>query len=243
MGKQTITYETFSNDPFTDRKITDSTKGAHQVLQWAYQEYQDIVYACSFGAEGVVLVDLISKVKPDAHIVFLDTGLHFKETYELINQAKKRYPQLQITMKKPALTLNEQTEKHGEALWERKPDHCCYIRKIKPLEEALKGATAWVSGLRREQPGRGSTNFVNKDERFRSIKVCPLIHWTWEDVWNYIQEQDLPYNKLHDQGYPSIGCAPCTQPSDDPNNRSGRWLGFEKTECGLHTASAKGSSS
>ncbi|GGF26059.1 phosphoadenosine phosphosulfate reductase [Halobacillus andaensis] len=240
MTHEQITYESFVDDPFTDFQPHDQTKGALTILEWAYNSYDDIVYACSFGAEGIVLIDLISRVKKDAHIVFLDTDVHFQETYELIDRIKARFPDLQITMKKPKLTLQEQAEKHGDQLWNSNPDHCCYIRKIKPLEEALSGATAWVSGLRREQSlSRSKTDFVNKDERFRSVKICPLIHWTWEDVWNHIKENNLPYNDLHDRGYASIGCMPCTTPSDDPHDRSGRWEGFGKTECGLHTVSSQ----
>ncbi|MCP3030014.1 phosphoadenylyl-sulfate reductase [Halobacillus sp. A1] len=237
-----ITYDSFVNDPFSGQKFDDHTKGALNVLEWAYSTYDDIVYACSFGAEGIVLIDLISRVRKDAHIVFLDTGVHFQETYDLIDRMKKRFPDLKITMKQPDLTLQEQADKHGDKLWNSNPDKCCYIRKVKPLEEALQGATAWVSGLRREQSlSRSKTDFVNKDERFQSIKVCPLIHWTWDDVWNHIKDNDLPYNDLHDQGYASIGCMPCTSPSEDPNDRSGRWEGFGKTECGLHTSADQGS--
>ena len=181
-------------------------------MKWAYDSYGDeIVYSCSFGAEGMILIDLISQVKADAKIVFLDTDLHFQETYDLIYRVKERYPKLQIELKKPDLTLDEQSEQYGTALWKKDPNRCCYIRKIKPLEEALAGTAAWVSGLRREQsPSRQHTNFINKDEGFKSGKVCPLIHWTWDDVWEYIETHDLTYNELHDFQYPSIGCIPCT---------------------------------
>ncbi|MYL70924.1 phosphoadenylyl-sulfate reductase [Halobacillus litoralis] len=235
--KQTlVTYQSFHNPFEGDLPKNNDTKGAAEVIRWAYSQYEDIVYACSFGAEGIVLIDLISKEKPDAEVVFLDTDLHFEETYQLIEKVKMRYPKLNITMKKPEITLEEQAEQYGSALWKRQPDQCCYIRKIKPLEDALSGRKAWLSGLRREQsPSRQKTNFVNKDERFKSVKVCPLIHWSWEDVWEYIRLNRLDYNELHDQHYPSVGCIPCTaQASDD--GRSGRWKGFNKTECGLHTA-------
>ncbi|UOQ42824.1 phosphoadenylyl-sulfate reductase [Halobacillus salinarum] len=239
MANSKLSYEQFTGDPFEDWKPADHTKGAEEVLRWAYDTYGDsMVYACSFGAEGIVLIDLISKVKQDADIVFLDTGVHFPETYDLIDKVKARYPQLNIHMKQPELTLDEQAEKHGSALWKKQPDMCCYIRKIKPLEDALSGAEAWISGLRREQSvSRSKTNFVNKDERFQSIKVCPLIYWTWDDVWDYIRVNDLDYNVLHDQGYPSIGCMPCTfAVGEGEDDRSGRWKGTSKTECGLHTA-------
>ncbi|WP_077324335.1 phosphoadenylyl-sulfate reductase [Virgibacillus siamensis] len=239
MTTQTVTYRDFTGDPFKDLSPSDDTKGASRILQWAYDSYGDsIVYACSFGAEGVVLIDLISKVKPEAEIIFLDTEIHFQETYDLIDKIRNKYPELHIRMKKPELTLDKQAEKYGSALWERDPNQCCFIRKIKPLEEALTGKPAWISGLRREQSlFRSKTDFVNKDDRFKSIKVCPLIHWTWEDVWAYIQENEIPYNELHNQGYPSIGCIPCTHSvTDSEDPRAGRWTGFNKTECGMHTA-------
>ncbi|WLV25046.1 phosphoadenylyl-sulfate reductase [Aciduricibacillus chroicocephali] len=213
--------------------IDNATKGALNVLKWAYDNYDDeLIYACSFGVEGVVMLDLITKAKADAKVVFLDTGLHFQETYELIDKVKERYPDLKIELKKPELTVEEQGEKFGEKLWEVQPNRCCYYRKVVPLQAVLSGATAWLSGLRRSQgPSRANTNFVNLDENFQSVKICPLIHWSWEDIWDYVKEHNLPYNPLHDQGYPSIGCAPCTLPGD---GRDGRWAGKGKTECGLH---------
>lgn len=231
-----LTYETWveSKDDFL---IDDESKGALRVLKWAYTEYDDeLVYACSFGVEGIVMIDLISQIKPTAKVVFLDTGLHFQETYALIDEVKQRYPQLSIELKKPALTVEEQAEKFGDELWKRQPNRCCYMRKVVPLRETLSSATAWLSGLRREQSAsRSETNFVNKDETFESIKICPLIHWTWTDIWSYVKKNQLPYNPLHDQGYPSIGCVPCTHPGDmESGSRSGRWADQTKTECGLH---------
>lgn len=230
-----ITYESWSE--YDDFLIDNSSKGALDVLKWAYTVYGDeLIYACSFGVEGIVMIDLITQVNPKAQIVFLDTGLHFKETYTLIDEVKERYPQLRIKMKKPALTVEEQAEKYGDKLWERQPNRCCYMRKVIPLREELGHATAWLSGLRREQsPERSKTNFINKDDNFESVKICPLIHWTWENIWDYVKEHQLPYNKLHDQGYPSIGCSPCTLPGDiTTGSREGRWANQTKTECGLH---------
>lgn len=240
MTAQALVYENFTSDPFEGLSPNDETKCAHRVLKWAYDNFgESIIYSCSFGAEGMVLIDLISKVKKDARIAFLDTDLHFQETYDLIDRVKERYPSLRIELKKPDLTVEQQAEKHGKALWKSDPNQCCFIRKIKPLEDVLSGSSAWISGLRREQsPSRRNTDFVNKDERFKSIKVCPLIHWTWDDVWDYIESHDLPYNELHDFQYPSIGCIPCTsQVAADGDSRDGRWSGSGKTECGLHTTS------
>ena len=238
MSVEKITYDNFYDDAFDNVDITDETKGAREVISWAYETYGDsIIYSCSFGAEGMILIDLIYSVKKDAEIVFLDTDLHFQETYDLIDRIKARYPELNIKLKKPDLTLEEQSAEYKPALWKNDPNMCCYIRKIKPLEEVLSGATAWVSGLRRSQgPSRANTNFINKDERFQSVKVCPLIHWTWDDVWDYIKKYDLHYNELHDFNYPSIGCIPCTSAvSGSGDSRAGRWTNSTKTECGLHT--------
>ncbi|MCM3109502.1 phosphoadenylyl-sulfate reductase [Lederbergia lenta] len=231
-----LTYELWTEDK-GNFVIDEEYKGALNVLEWAYNEYDDeLVYACSFGIEGIVLIDLISKIKPNAKVVFLDTGLHFQETYDLIEEVKQRYPSLKIEMKKPNLSAAEQAEKFGDKLWERQPDRCCHMRKVIPLRETLGEATAWLSGLRREQsPSRKNTNFINKDETFHSVKVCPLIHWSWKDIWNYVEKHQLKYNPLHDQGYPSIGCQPCTFQGDmTTGSRSGRWANQTKTECGLH---------
>jgi phosphoadenosine phosphosulfate reductase len=233
-----VTYEEWSSNSSTF-PVDDKSKGALRVLEWAYRVYPEnqIVYASSFGAEAIVLIDLIQQVKPDAHIVFLDTDLHFPETYDVIRKIEERFPSLRIEKKKPELTLDEQREEFGSALWKRDPNKCCEIRKVIPLRETLTSKQAWISGLRREQsPTRANTEFVNKDEKFKNIKLCPLIHWTWDEVWDYIRAKDLPYNQLHDQNYPSIGCFPCTQPvGDDGDSRAGRWSGSGKTECGLHT--------
>lgn len=234
--KKQLTYDTWSGEQLKI-PFEDDTKGAIEVLQWAYDEYgKSIVYACSLGAEGMVLIDLISKVKDDAKVVFLDTNVHFKETYELIDKVKKKYPKLNFVVVEPEITLDEQALQYGEELWKTNPNQCCHLRKVIPLQKALEGSTAWITGLRRDQsPTRSKTEFINKDEKFKSIKVCPLIHWTWKDVWRYIYKHDLPYNLLHDQGYPSIGCEKCTLPTNDATNlRAGRWASLEKTECGLH---------
>ncbi|HEU5140691.1 MAG TPA: phosphoadenylyl-sulfate reductase [Bacillales bacterium] len=221
-----------------ETKEKDLPKESVEVLEQAYQTYgEDIVYACSFGVEGIILIDLIAKVNQRAEVVFLDTDFHFQETYELIEKVQQLYPALRIRMLKPELTPEEQAEKYGEALWQTDPDQCCGIRKIDPLKKALSGKKAWISGLRREQSlSRKNVDFFNDDRKFGLTKVCPLIYWTWDDVWNYINDNHLPYNPLHDRGYPSIGCEYCTLPAADPNDlRSGRWADIGKTECGLHS--------
>ncbi|WP_458412804.1 phosphoadenylyl-sulfate reductase [Schinkia sp. CFF1] len=232
-----LIYENFDEREQIEFSTDNETKGALEVLQWAYSQYgDDIIYACSFGIEGIVLIDLLSKVNPKAKIVFLDTELHFEETYQLIEKIKERYPDLKIFIKKSKLSLNEQAHQYGPNLWASNTNKCCELRKVIPLTEVLSNAIAWISGLRRDQSEtRKNTQFINKDNKFKSIKICPLIHWTWKEIWRYAHKHKLAYNVLHDQGYPSIGCKHCTQPSFDMNDlRSGRWNGTGKVECGLH---------
>lgn len=233
-----ILFESWEKSKLPHFSSDTETKGASEVLEWAYEHYgEKLVYACSFGIEGIVLIELISRINPAAKIIFLDTHYHFKETYDVISQVEKRYPSLNIHMQQPELTIEEQTDLYGKDLFKTNPNKCCELRKVKPLEKAIAPASAWLSGLRREQSVlRQKTNFINLDERFKKVKVCPLIHWTWDDVWDFVKKHELTYNVLHDQGYPSIGCAPCTRRvSQDEDLRSGRWSGQGKTECGLHT--------
>jgi len=213
-------------------------EGKHptDILEWGMQQfYPDIALACSFGAEDVALLDMIVKIQPNAKIFYLDTDVLFQETYELRDKLIDRYHP-NLIQYRPLLTLEEQAERHGEALWASTPTDCCNIRKVEPLERALKPLDAWVTGIRRDQaPTRANTKMVEADARFGLIKLNPLAAWTSDDVWNYIKEHDVPYNVLHEQGYPSIGCVHCTRavaPGEDP--RAGRWANFAKTECGLH---------
>lgn len=230
-----LTYETW--DDVKAKEIETNFKDSLDCLKWAFQHYgNEMVYACSFGMEGIVLIDLISKLKKAIRVIFLDTGLHFDETYMLIEKVRKRYPDMRFEMIQPKLSLAEQAEKYGDELWRTHPDQCCSLRKVKPLEEVLQNVPAWISGLRKEQSKtRKHLNYLNRDHKFQTIKICPLIHWTKEEIQMYIHLHQLDYNELHDRGYPSIGCKPCTMPAADPrDDRSGRWVHCKKTECGLH---------
>ncbi len=220
------------------KKTSDSFEGKspQEVIRWALDNFHPhISLACSFGAEDVVLLDMLIKIRKDARIFYLDTGLLFKETYDVIERVKEKYG-IQPEKYEAEITLEEMEEKYGPKLWETNPDECCRIRKVLPLEAALKDLKAWMTGIRREQsPTRANAPVVTWDNRFGLVKINPLVAWTYDDVWNYIKDNDVPYNVLHDQNYPSIGCQPCTkpvQPGEDP--RAGRWAGKTKTECGLH---------
>ncbi len=218
--------------------ISDSfeDKEPEQVLRWATERFtSDIALACSLGADDMALVDMLSKVAPQTRVFYLDTGVLFKETYELRDAVIKKYNINPIQLL-PTLTLDEQAAEHGPNLWERDPDLCCNIRKVQPLSKFLSGLQAWITGIRRDQtPARANSGIVELDKKFGLVKVNPLAKWTEAMVWDYIKANNVPYNPLHEQGYPSIGCVPCTsqvKPGEDP--RSGRWKGFKKDECGLH---------
>lgn len=235
-----ITFDSWSTEDLPQINHKTETKGALELIKWSYDTYQaELVYACSFGIEAIVLLELISRINPNAQIIFLDTNYHFQETYDIINKVKERYPNFRIKLQQPELTIDEQTESHGKDLYKTNPNKCCELRKIIPLQKAIAPSTAWLSGIRREQSLlRQKTEYINLDEKFEKIKLCPLIHWTWKDVWHFVESEKLDYNVLHDKGYPSIGCEPCTKrvltSSDD---RSGRWNDQTKTECGLHPSS------
>ena len=208
------------------------------VLRWAVDEFfPDLTLACSFGGpSGMVLLDMIAQIEPRVEVFYLDTGFLFPETYQTRDRVVERYG-LNLVGYTSLLTPGQQAEQHGEALWLSNPDLCCQLRKVEPNARALEGKRAWVSGLRRDQAEtRRETPVVQWDEKFGLVKVNPLVRWLEADVWSYIVKNDVPYNPLHDQDYPSVSCTYCTKPvapGDDP--RSGRWQGLDKTECGLHT--------
>ncbi|GGG07326.1 phosphoadenylyl-sulfate reductase [Paenibacillus abyssi] len=205
------------------------------ILQYAVETFPNITLACSFGAEDVVLVDMLQKISPKTDIFYLDTDFHFKETYETRDRLEERY-NLKFVQAKTLVTPEEQAAKHGEALWKSDPNACCNIRKVEPLTQILSKYEAWITGIRRDQaPTRANAKKIEYDTKFGLIKFNPIAGWTSEDVWNYIRANDVIYNPLHDNHYPSIGCEYCTRqvmPGEDP--RAGRWSGNDKTECGLH---------
>jgi phosphoadenosine phosphosulfate reductase len=209
------------------------------VLTYALDQYfPSIVLACSFGPEDVVLWDMMYRINPKASLFYLNTDFLFKETLEVRDRMIAKYQLIpeQVIEMKPGLTPEQQAEKFGNLLWIRQPDQCCKLRKVEPLTRVLKQYSAWVTGIRRDQaPTRANAKLVEWDGKFDLVKFNPLAAWTNDEVWAYIKAQDVPYNALHDQHYPSIGCTHCTgqvQPGQDP--RSGRWQSSEKTECGLH---------
>ena len=231
-------------DEFTT-KLQDAS--AEDVLRWALSEFgRDVSLACSFGAEDVVLVDLIAKIDPSARIFVLDTGRLHQETYDVMQRHRERYGIEFEVFAPDTATLQSLLRTKGpnsfyESIDNRK--ECCGIRKVEPLRRALSDRRAWITGLRREQAvTRYNLAKIESDDAHGGIlKLNPLADWTESQVWEYIRTHDVPYNALHDQGFPSIGCAPCTRairPGEDV--RAGRWWWEtpEQKECGLHTRRA-----
>ena len=208
---------------------------AEDVLRWASEEFGErLCLSCSWQKQSSVLVHMISELELDVDIVELDTQLFFRESYETRERLVERYGLSLIVP--DVITIAEQHKLEGPNLWETSPDRCCHIRKVEPLLSALEPYDAWVSSIRREQsPSRASAKKVERSERYGVWKIQPLADWSEKDVWRYIMANDIPYNPLHDVGYRSIGCIPCTRPTrPDEEERAGRWAGSDKLECGIH---------
>lgn len=207
-----------------------------QTLAWAFETFGNrVAISSAFGAEGMVLIDLASRVQKDFRLFTVDTEFLFPETYALVDRIEQRYG-IAIEKVYSLLSPEEQERTHGAALWTRDPDRCCNLRKVEPLRRKLNELDAWITSIRRDQTtARAVARKIEWDEKFGLVKINPIVDWTSKQVWRYIQQHDVPYNALHDQSYPSIGCIHCTspvRPGEDP--RAGRWPGFAKTECGLH---------
>lgn len=209
---------------------------AQQVLAWAFDTFgNEVAISSAFGAEGMALIDMASKLRRSFRLFTLDTEFLFSESYSLMDRVEQKYG---ITIEKTysLLSPEEQERIHGAALWSRDPDQCCNLRKIQPLRRKLSELRAWITSIRRDQTAaRASAHKIEWDEKFGLVKINPVVDWTSAQVWQYIRQHHVPYNPLHDLGFPSIGCTHCTRsirPGEDA--RAGRWSGFEKTECGLH---------
>ena len=209
------------------------------ILRWTVERFgPDVAVSCSFGGpSGIVLVDMLARLalldQVDVYVV--DTRILFDETHALRAEVERRYD-FTTTVFAPALSLEQQAAAYGDALWTRDPNACCAMRRVAPNREALSRRGAWVAGLRRDQsPTRANTPVVAWNDRHDLVKVAPLANWTEAMVWDYVRRYDIPVNALHAQGYPSLGCTPCTTPARDGEDlRAGRWRGSDKTECGLH---------
>jgi phosphoadenosine phosphosulfate reductase len=197
------------------------TASAEEVIAYAVERFHPrLTMACSFQKEESVLVHLLTSICPDARVFTIDTGVLFPETLHTWKQFEDRF----------GVRMEVFDARSADEPWTL--TRCCGEAKVDALERALDGVDAWITGIRREQASTRSTAAkVERDDARQVWKVNPLADWTEKDLWRYIYEHDLPYNSLHDQGYASIGCAPCTQAG---SGREGRWAGSEKTECGIH---------
>jgi len=216
----------------------------HEILRWAVATFHPrLTMATAFGAEGCCLIHMLAEIEPGVRVFNLDTGYQFAETLELRERIRARYG-MAVEMIQPELTVAEYEAEHGGPLYRHRADQCCHDRKILPLRGAVVGYHAWISAIRRDQTDhRAVASIVQWDAKFGLVKVNPLLGWTKKEVWTFVMKHDVPYNPLHDQGYASIGCWPCTRPvQEGEDERSGRWAGTVKKECGLHVIEHEGGS-
>ena len=220
-------------------EINSYRNNPEALLRWIRKSLpvNKIVMGTGFGPPGIVLLDMLLRVTRDISVFYIDTGFLFDQTYELRDKLQKKYG-FEFLRFSTEVTPEKQIAMYGEKLWEKDPDICCSIRKVIPLKNALQNYDFWITGIRKKQTKiRNKSDLIEFESRFEVIKINPLINWSHDEVWNYIKKYNLPYNPLHDNSYPSIGCKQCTSPvCSGGDDRSGRWKDSDKTECGLHTS-------
>jgi len=225
-----LAAEPVSEDTPTDRFIA-----------WTLERFADqrMIMTTSFGMEGCALIDMYASHGRPLTVIYLDTWFFFKETLELRDQMVARYPHLTFENRGTKLTPQEQAAKYGDELWKNNPDLCCKLRKVDPMYEVMSEVDVWITGLRRSQSvSRANLKMVDWEWRYQALKISPLAKWERPEIVEYIRRHDVPYIKLHEQGYPTVGCTHCTAPVPGSTmgdySRVGRWTESEKTECGLH---------
>jgi phosphoadenosine phosphosulfate reductase len=228
-----------------DEAIDDDSP-PQRVVAWALERFagRELVVTTSFGMEGCALIDMMAAHRRPVRVVYLDTMFLFPETYALRDRMVARYPHLTFENRGTALSPGEQERLFGPELWRRDPDACCRLRKVEPMRAALAGVDVWVTGLTRSQSAsRAALEVVAWDWQYQLVKVNPLAGWSRAQVWEYVRTRGVPYNELHERGYPSVGCTHCTVavPGSEIGqySREGRWTGEHKTECGLHLIAAR----
>ena len=207
------------------------------IIRWAVDRYGGrLTMATAFGPEGCLIIHWLATIAPRTFVFNLDTGYQFKETLELRDRIARRYG-IEVSLERPDSTVEDYEKLHGGPLHGTDPNRCCADRKIAVIRRVLTGFDAWMSGIRRDQSAdRSIAPIVGWDRKFGVVKISPLANWTKAKVWDAIVREDIPYNPLHDQGYMSIGCWPCTRSiTFGEDERAGRWSGTAKTECGLHS--------
>jgi phosphoadenosine phosphosulfate reductase len=210
-----------------------------EILEWAWQEFGTrAAIGTSFQGAGLVMMHIANERGLDFPVFTMDTGLLFPETVALHKRLQDFFG-YRIERLEPDLTVDQQAEIEGPELWKRNPDLCCTMRKVLPLRSKLAELDCWITGLRREQSETrsniGVVELYEFDDGRDIVKLNPMANWSRDAVWKYIQDHAIPYNPLHDRGYRSIGCWPCTANVGGGEERAGRWIGFNKVECGIHT--------
>lgn len=215
-----------------------------EVLRWAVATFfPKLTMATAFGAEGCCIIHMLAEIEPRVRIFNLETGYQFQETLDLRERIKQKYG-IEVEYVRPDTTVAEYEAEHGGPLYLLRSDQCCNDRKMVPLRKAVVGYDAWISAIRGDQTShRSAAAVVQWDAKFNLVKINPLLRWTKREVWDFVLKHEVPYNPLHDDGYPSIGCWPCTSPvGKGEDERSGRWAGTKKKECGLHVIEVEGGS-
>ena len=208
----------------------------HEIIRFAVERYGNkLTMATAFGPEGCAIIHWLASIAPQTYIFNLDTGYQFQETLQLRDTIANRYG-VNVVLEQPETTVAEYERIHGGPLYRTDSNRCCGDRKIAVIGRVLTRFDAWMSGIRRDQSvDRAAAAIVGWDTKFGVVKISPLANWTKAKVWDLIIRENIPYNPLHDQGYVSIGCFPCTRAiTTDDDERAGRWSGTAKTECGLH---------
>ena len=232
-----MTGETLIQADLNEASDRLATAHPREVLSWAVDTYfPKLTMATAFGPEGCVILHMLAEINPKVRVFNLDTGYQFPETIELRDRIAERYG-IEVEMVRASESVAEYEASNNGPVHATDTDRCCNDRKLVPLRQAVGGYEAWISAIRGDQSShRAQARMVGWDSKFNLVKVNPLLNWTKRDVWAFVVTNKVPYNPLHDQGYPSIGCWPCTRavrPGDD--ERAGRWAGQAKTECGLHS--------
>jgi phosphoadenosine phosphosulfate reductase len=207
------------------------------VIRWAVDRFGDaLTMATAFGPEGCLIIHWLASIAPKTYVFNLDTGYQFQETLVLRDRIAKRYG-MDVVLERPESSVEDYERLHGGPLYRTDPDRCCGDRKLAVVRRVLGRFDAWMTAIRRDQsPDRATAPIVGWDHKFGVVKISPLANWTKAKVWDAILREQVPYNPLHDQGYVSIGCAPCTRAITlGEDERAGRWSGTAKTECGLHS--------
>jgi phosphoadenosine phosphosulfate reductase len=206
------------------------------ILAWTWRQFQPkVILTCSFQHDGVVLAHMLRDIAPEVPVVFINTGFHFAETLAYRDEIQRRFG-ITLVELQPIMPRDEFAKEHGLDLYARNPDLCCHINKVEPLKRYLPGVRAWVNGRRRDQAATRQGLRTVEALQGDLYKVNPMSAWTSRDTYYYMDRHGIPMHPLFEQGYASIGCAPCTRPVlPGENERDGRWAGTGKVECGLHT--------